>query len=147
MCLWNREENYCVVGDAVANVDSTVLFFQKCRPLEEYRDNLIRFLAKVGEDCELYAGHNEEPLAKDMLSEILALCDEVLSGKTQNDVPYMPPFLQEAPVDASVIEKLKRKLIIRIISRKQLGDAVPMEHEGVHAAVRYNAKKIHTQVK
>ena len=69
MCFWNREENYCVVGDAVANVDSTVLFFQKCRPLEEDRDNLIRFLAKVGEDCELYAGHNEEPLAKDMLME------------------------------------------------------------------------------
>ena len=48
MCFWNWEENYCVVGDAVANVDSMVLFFQKCRPLEEYRDNLIRFLAKVG---------------------------------------------------------------------------------------------------
>lgn len=143
MCFWDREDNYCVVGDAVANVDSPVLFFKKCRPLEEYKENLIHFLARVGENCKLYAGHNQEPLDKDMLSEILSLCDEVLSGKTQNDVPYMPPFLQEAPVNAGVIEKLKRKLIIKVISKKQLGDAVPMEHKGTHASVRYNAKKIY----
>ena len=145
MCFWNREENYCIVGDAVANVDSPVLFFQKCCPLEEYRDNLIRFLARVSEDCELYAGHNEEPLPKDMLSEILSLCDEVLSGKTQNDVPYMPPFLQEAPADADFVEKLKRRLIIKVISKKQLGDAVPMEHKGVRASVCYNGNKIFTK--
>ena len=143
MCFWNRAENYCIVGDAVANVDSPVLFFQKCRPLEEYRDNLIRFLDKVGDGCLLYAGHNEEPLPKAMLSEILSLCGEVLSSQTKNDVPYMPPFLQEASADAGVFEKLKSKLIVKGISKKQLGDAVPMEHKGVQASVRYNAKKIY----
>ena len=145
MCFWNRAENYCIVGDAVANVDSPVLFFQKCRPLEEYRDNLIRFLDKVGDGCLLYAGHNEEPLPKAMLSEILSLCGEVLSGLTKNDVPYMPPFLQEASADAGVIEKLKSKLIVKVISKKQLGDAAPMEHRGMQASVRYNARKIYRQ--
>ena len=143
MCFWNREENYCLVGDAVANVNAPVMFFQKCRPLEEYRENLLWFLAKVGEECRLYTGHNENALTQEMISEIISLCDEVLAGKTQNDTPYMPPFLKEAPEDAGLIEKLKMKLIVKVVSQKQLGDAVPMEHKGVHVSVQYNAKKIY----
>lgn len=143
MCFWNKEDNYCLVGDAVANINSPVLFFKKCLPLEEYKDNLIQFIAQVGEDCQLYSGHNEDALSKDLISEILSLCDEVLHRKTQNDVPYMPPFLKEAPVDATMMEKLKKKLIVKIVSKKQIGDAVPMEHKGTHASVQYNAKKIY----
>lgn len=142
MCFWNREENYCLVGDAVANVDSPVVFFKKCRPLEEYRNNLIDFLCMVGVDCHLYAGHSSEPLPKEMVSEIVSLCDEVLAGNTETDLPYLPPFLKEPSASASLVERLKKKLIIRTISKKQLGDAVPMEHRGVHACVRYNAKSI-----
>ena len=143
MCFWNREENYCLVGDAVANVNAPVMFFEKCRSLEEYRDNLIRFLAEVGDECQLYTGHNEKALTLEMIPEILFLCDEVLAGKTQNDTPYMPPFLKEAPEDAGWIDKLKMKLIVKAVSKKQLGDAVPMEHKGIHASVQYNAKKIY----
>jgi len=143
MCFWNQKENYCIVGDAVANVDSPVLFFQKCLPLEEYKRNLLRFLATVGEDCQLYAGHNRDPLPKDMITEIPSLCDEVLSGRTEQDTPYLPPFLQEAPKEAGALEKLKKKLIVKGVSKKQLGDAVPMEHKGIHASIRYNSRKLH----
>lgn len=144
MCFWNREENYCLVGDAVANVNAPVMFFQKCRPLEDYKDNLIRFIAKIGESCQLYTGHNEEALPRNLIAEILSLCDEVLDGKTQNDTPYMPPFLREAPAGAGIIEKLKIRLITKVVSKKQLGDAVPMEHKGARASIQYNAKKIHS---
>ena len=116
MRFWNREENYCLVGDVVANVHSPVMFFQKCRPLEDYKDNLNRFNAKVGEDCQRYTGHNVMALSKEIISEILSLCDDVLAGKTQNDIPYMPPFLQEAPADAGILKKLKMKPIINVVS-------------------------------
>ena len=143
MCFWNREENYCLVGDAVANVNSPVLFFKKCRSLEDYKANLIAFIAKVGDGCDLYSGHNADALPKDLIPEILTLCDEILDGKTENDVPYTPPFLKEAPDGAGIMEKLKTRLISEIVSGKELGDAVPMEHKGVKASIKYNAKKIH----
>ena len=143
MCFWNKEENYCLVGDAVANVSSPVLFFKKCLPLEDYKQNLIAFIGKVGEDCALYSGHNSDALPGDLIPEILTLCDEVLDGKTDNDVPYAPPFMKEAPEGAGVKEKIKSKLISEVVSRKELGDAVPMEHKGIKASIKYNARKIH----
>ena len=146
MCFWNKEENYCLVGDAVANVNSPVLFFKKCLSLEDYKDNLISFIANVGDDCELYSGHNMEALPKDLVPEILTLCDEVLNGKTESDVPYLPPFMKEASDDAGIIEKIKTKLIGEVVSKKELGDAVPMEHKGVRASIKYNAKKVHREI-
>lgn len=143
MCFWNKEEGYCLVGDAVANVSSPVLFFKKCLPLEDYKANFIHFFDIVGNDCTLYSGHNAEAIPKDVINEILPLCDEILDGKTENDVPYAPPFLREAPEDASFHEKLKTKLIGEVVSKKQLGDAVPMEHKGTKASIKYNANKIH----
>ena len=143
MCFWNKEENYCIVGDAVANVNSPVLFFKKCLPLEVYKDNLVEFMAKVGDDCNLYSGHNYEKLPKAMISEIFTLCDEVIAGKTENDVSYLPPFMQPAKDDARIIEKAKLKIVGNIVSKKELGDAIPMEHKGKLASIKYNANKIH----
>ena len=146
MCFWNSDENYCIVGDAVANVSSPVLFFKKCRPLEDYKYNLIGFMEKVGKGCELYSGHNREHLPKQLIPEILELCDEVLEGKTESDIPYTPPFLKEAPEEAGVFEKIKSRLISEVVSKKELGDAIPMEHsrEDFFASIKYNANKIHS---
>lgn len=145
MCFWNKTEHYCLVGDAVANVSSPVLFFQKCCPLEAYKDNLIRFVDIVGEDCQLYTGHNPKSLPSELVPEILDLCDEVLAGKTEKDTPYLPPFMQPAPANATLRNRVKSKIIRRVVSNKELGDAVPMEHskEGYTASIKYNAKKIH----
>ena len=129
MCFWNAEENYCLVGDSVANVASPVLFFQKCRPLEDYRENLAVFLEKVGKGCALYTGHNKEALSREVIAEIPQLCDEVLAGKTEHDTPYLPPFIKSTPQGMNV-------------SQKELGDAVPMEHKGQVASIKYNANKI-----
>lgn len=147
MCFWNQAEGYCLVGDAVANVNSPVLFFKKCRSLEEYKEGLIQFIGKVGPDCRLYSGHNADALSKSLISEILELCDDVLAGKTEGDAPYTPPFMKEAPENAGIVEKIKTKLIDEVVSRKELGDAVPMEHtrSGFTASIKYNAKKIHRQ--
>ena len=142
MCFWNEKENYCLVGDSVANIASPVLFFQKCCPLEEYRENLIAFLEKVGKECALYTGHNKDALSREVIEEIPHLCDEVLAGKTEHDTPYLPPFMKSAPQGAGIVEKLKMKLIGMIVSKKELGDAVPMEHKGKAASIKYNAKKI-----
>lgn len=142
MCFWNKEEDYCLVGDAVANVNAPVLFFKKCLPLEDYKENLIKFIAKVGENCKLYSGHNVDALSKDMIAEIPALCDEVLNGKTEKDTPYRPPFMREISDQADIREKIKMKLISKTVAKKELGDAVLMEHKGCKASIKYNANKL-----
>lgn len=143
MCFWNKEEGYCLVGDSVANVYSPVLFFKKCTPLEDYLANLINFLTLVGTDCKLYTGHNTDALPKDVILEIVPLCKEVIDGKVENDTPYKPPFMKDAPEDATIKERVRARVIGRFVTRKELGDAQPMEHQGKKASIKYNAKKIH----
>lgn len=136
VCFWNQKENYCLVGDAVANVHSPVLFFPKCLPLTTYRDNLHHFLNKVGEDCDLYSGHNEKKLEKEMYPEIFTEIDEILGGDTADDQPYLPPFINStSDIPAPVMEVMKKKV---------LGDAKPMEHShpGYLATIKYNANKL-----
>jgi len=145
MCFWNRKENYCLVGDSVANVHSPVLFFKKCTSLEEYRNNFLSFIDKVGMDCALYSGHNEEKIEMQVLKEIPILCEDILNGQNQFDTPYVPPFLEEAPADAPLKDKLVSKISGKIVGKMNLGDAIPMEHTrpGFLASIKYNENKIH----
>lgn len=146
MCFFNRQENYCVVGDAVANVNSPVLFFDKCLPLEVYKHNLIKFSERVGHDCDLYAGHSQEALPKTIISEILILCDEILAGNTKDDVPYTPPFMLPPPKDAGIIRRIMGTIGNKIASKKLINGAVPMEHKhpGYVTSIKYNQKKIYS---
>ncbi len=144
MCFWNKAENYCLVGDAVANIHSPVLFFKKCRPLIDYKENLKVFMEKVGDNCHFYTGHNEDELPHALIPEIFILCDEILSGNTEADEPYSPPFLRKPDENAGIKDKMKAKVIAKVVSEKELGDAIPMEHKhpGFTATVKYNANKI-----
>ena len=144
MCFWNKEEDYCLVGDAVANIASPVLFFKKCLPVAVYKENLKSFMDKVGYTCHLYTGHNAEELEHDLIPEIFVLCDEVLAGKTEDDEPYTPPFLVKPADDAPIRDKMKAKAIAKLVGDKELGDAIPKEHRhpGFQASLKYNANKI-----
>lgn len=137
-CFWNEKDNYCLVGDAVANVHSPVLFFAKCTPLTVYEQNLHHFLDKVGEDCDLYSGHNQEKLEKEMYPEIFTEISEILSGDTANDKPYLPPFL------TPLIEKAPSPEAADALKKQALGDTMPMEHThpGYLASIKYNANKL-----
>lgn len=137
-CFWNEKENYCLVGDSVANVASPILFFTKCLPLSVYKDNLHKFLDKVGEDCDIYTGHNEEKLDKKLFPEIFAEINEILAGDTENDEPYLPPFLKP------VVEQAPSPEAGAAITKQVLGDTKAMEHKhpGYTATIKYNANKL-----
>lgn len=137
MCFWNRDENYCLSGDAVINGTSPVLVFKKCLSMESYKENLLKLRAKIGASCHLYSGHNSDRIEPKLLEEILVLCDEILDGKTKEDSTYLPPFINEL-LNSVPPEKQM------VIKETNFGDGVPVEHKkiGFTASVKYNAAKI-----
>lgn len=144
MCFYNQKENYVIAGDAIANANSPVIFFDKCLPLSEYKRNLERFIQRVGEDVVIYTGHDILPLQKQIIPEILVLCDEVLAGNTKNDTPYVAPFLRIDLSKFNWFTKIIIRFIMGKVAKKELGDAIPLEHKkaGFTASIKYNANKI-----
>jgi len=143
MCFFNKKEGYAVCGDAIINGDSAILFFDKSRSLLEYKQNLQKFVYRVGEEITLYTGHSIEPINKTVIRELLILCDEILDGNTKQDIPYMPPFLK--PDDTSYsIATLFNNIIIKQVAKKQLRDSIPMVHRkaGFDSSIKYNANKL-----
>jgi len=144
MCFLNRKENYAITGDSIANDNSPVLFFDKCLPLSVYKDNLERFIKKAGDDVVLYTGHDIKPLKRQIIPEILSLCDEAIDGDTANDAAYVPPFLKVNLEDSNWLAKILKRLIMNYVSKKELGNSLPLEHKkvGYTASIKYNANKI-----
>lgn len=144
MCFFNRKQKYAITGDSIANIDSPVLFFDKCMPLSVYKENLQRFIGKVGNDVTIYTGHDIKPLRKHIIPEILVLCDEVIAGNTKMDTPYMPPFFKVDLHNANWIAKMFMPVIMKFLIKKQLGNSRPLEHKktGYTASLKYNVNKI-----
>jgi len=68
------------------------------------------------------------PLPKQVIPEILSLCDEILTGKTAHDTPYLPPFMR---LDTSNMGWMKRKIVtfaLKKVAKEQIGNANPLEH-------------------
>lgn len=144
MCFFNEKEKYAITGDSIANYNSAVIFFDKCLPLSVYKENLVRFIKKVGDDVVIYTGHDIKPLKKQIIPEILSLCDEVIAGDTANDMPYIAPFLKIDLDDSNWLTKIFMPILIKHVSKKQLGNSLPLEHkkDGYIASIKYNANKI-----
>jgi glyoxylase-like metal-dependent hydrolase (beta-lactamase superfamily II) len=144
MCFLNRKENYAITGDSIANINSPVLFFQKCLPLSVYKENLEGFIEKVGKDVVIYTGHDIKPLKKQIIPEILTLCDEVMASDTAKDTPYIAPFMKIYSDSSNWLTKTLKQLIMHFVSKKQLGNSIPLEHkkDGYTASIKYNANKI-----
>lgn len=144
MCFFNRKEKYAITGDSIANINSPVLFFKKCLPLSIYKENLERFIKLVGNDIVLYSGHDIFPIKKQLIPEILTLCDEIMAGDTDNDKPYIPPFFKLDLSNSNWLMKKIMQAAIKFVAKKQLGDSIPLEHrkEGFTASIKYNANKI-----
>jgi len=144
MCFFNRRENYVIAGDSIANNNSSVLFFDKCLPLLVYKENLKGFIKKVGIDVVIYTGHDIKPLKKQIIPEILSLCDEVIVGDTKSDTPYIAPFLKIDLTNSNWLTKTFKRMLMAFVSKKELGDSIPLEHkkDGYTASIKYNANKI-----
>lgn len=144
MCFFNRQENYVVTGDSIANNNSPVLFFDKCMPLSVYKKNLEQFIERTGDDVIIYTGHDILPLKKKIIPEIITLCDEIVGGDTANDTPYMPPFFKPPLDHSNWLTKIFMRLFLKYVAKKQLGNSIPREHKktGCIVSIKYNANKI-----
>lgn len=144
MCFLNQKENYAITGDSIANINSPVLFFGRCLPLSVYKENLEKFIKKVGDNIVIYSGHDIQPLKKQIIPEILTLCEEVMSGDTAKDIPYVPPFFKVDLSNSNWLGKIFMPLVMNFVAKKQLGNSRPLEHKkaGYIASIKYNANKI-----
>lgn len=92
MCFYNRAEKYVCVGDAIS---CNQMFGASSTTVKVYKESLERFLTLVEDDVELYTGHRGEALATDAPREMILTCQEVLRGKTAEDVPAEPRFVDQ----------------------------------------------------
>ena len=86
MVMLIPEERALILGDACNN--STFLFDENSLSVNKYRENLIHVKEKLeGRYDTTYLCHHVMTASKEMLSNVIAVCDEVLAGRA-DDVPF-----------------------------------------------------------
>lgn len=86
MILYIPELRTLITGDACNN--STFVFDSNSTSLEEYRASTIRIRDKFDRELDhIYICHHEMEVGIDILSNMVEVCNEALSGKA-DDVPF-----------------------------------------------------------
>lgn len=88
------EENIAFVGDAI-NADIHIKALDR-QGLLAYREMLNRFVAIVGEETRLYAGHLNRAQPVALAKNLATACEEVANGQTQGDPPGETIFMQNS---------------------------------------------------
>lgn len=93
VALVNRAENYALTSDCFSVRTALVKMPPEKRlGLTVYRNGLARFMSMIDENTKIYWGHEEAAMDHDIPQDMLRACNEVLDGKTENDVPSNSPF-------------------------------------------------------
>ena len=93
VALVNKAENYSLISDCFSHRTAMVKApTEKRVALTAYRDGLARFLGMIDDDTRMYWGHGEDSVPRAIPEAMLQACNEVLDGKTENDVPSNSPF-------------------------------------------------------
>ena len=93
VALVNKEENYALISDCFSHRTAMVKApTEKRAALTAYRDGLARFLGMIDDDTRMYWGHGVDSVPRAIPEAMLQACNEVLDGKTENDVPSNSPF-------------------------------------------------------
>lgn len=86
MVMLIPEERALILGDACNN--STFLFDENSLSVNKYRENLIHVKENLeGRYDTTYLCHYVMTASKDMLANVISVCDEVLAGKA-DDIPF-----------------------------------------------------------
>lgn len=95
VALFNKAENYALVSDCFSKRTALVKMPSEKRVgITAYRDGLARFMNLINDDTRLYWGHGKEPVPHEVPADMLAACNEVLDGKTENDQPSRSGFMK-----------------------------------------------------
>jgi glyoxylase-like metal-dependent hydrolase (beta-lactamase superfamily II) len=105
MCFVNRKGRYAITSDSIIIRGMAVVGSRRCAPLNKYRAALARFVESGFADYTIYTGHSRDPVDKGSITELIAACDEILSGKTQDDKPYQPLFADKDKPEGTLLHK------------------------------------------
>lgn len=87
VALLNREKNYALISDCIGPRTALVTLPPEKRiGLIAYRDGLTRFLEQVNDETIFWYGHSREPQEHCYLKDSIVALNEILDGKTENDV-------------------------------------------------------------
>jgi glyoxylase-like metal-dependent hydrolase (beta-lactamase superfamily II) len=90
MCFLNRNDQYCLTGDAVTPYPW--MWLDHSTPLAVYLNSLNNFKQRVKTDTQLYCGHNIEPLQSSIPDDLISAVKEIISGKTDRDTVFKVPY-------------------------------------------------------
>ncbi len=90
--FYNREENYVFSGDII----NTDVHLKKLdiEGFKKYKKNLLRVIDILDEKVTIYPGHLPLPMEIEVAHDLVAICDDIISGNTKGDPPGETIFLE-----------------------------------------------------
>ncbi len=82
------------------------LFLPESTGVAEYKDSLLRIKAREAEYDKVYLSHAPKDAAKEILDEVIHVCDLILDGQS-DEIPYLIPFLVPGMNDGYIAKKVK----------------------------------------
>ena len=99
-CILIKEMRILLLGDACNS--STFLFMPECTSVEEYKNNLEKFLPHKNRFDLLWFSHGPYEGSSDILNEGIDLCKRIMKGEHDN-IPF--DFMNEKAIMAKTIDK------------------------------------------
>jgi glyoxylase-like metal-dependent hydrolase (beta-lactamase superfamily II) len=85
MAFYNREDKYVFSGDAI-NTDVHLKKMTK-QSFAQYIDTLQNFLKRVEDDVKIYPAHLPLTMNTEIVRNLIAVCEDIVTGKTEGDPP------------------------------------------------------------
>jgi glyoxylase-like metal-dependent hydrolase (beta-lactamase superfamily II) len=101
MCFINRKDKYVLTGDSINTF--VWLWLERCTTIYEYIESLKHFRKETKGITEIYCGHRITPLPIKLVDDLIAAGNEIIEGKSQNDLPYKVPY----DIDSSGVKAMR----------------------------------------
>ena len=88
--ILNREERTILLGDACNTY--VYLWLEESTSVEGYRQNLLRLKKREGDYDSIYLSHGPRVVEKALVDSVIAVCDDILAGKSDEAPFQVPPF-------------------------------------------------------
>lgn len=93
VAILNREKNYAFISDCIgARTALVTLPPEKRVGLESYMNSLKVFKENVNDETIFWYGHSKDPQPHNFMEDTLLALEEILDGKTENDVVSQSHF-------------------------------------------------------
>jgi hydroxyacylglutathione hydrolase len=101
LTYFNRADNYVIVGDSLMKTNAG---YTRCDDMPKSLEYLNRFIAMMPGNVVMYNGHEVETCSIDLAHTFKTSMEDIIAGRTQNDLPSPAWFSYRLPEDS----KMKR---------------------------------------